>query len=203
MKKQYILILITLLILVISFTIFIDADKALLNRNDAIKIGEEKYLEFLWMVDGAFNDSRFEYSFLVNDRKLEDDKKIFTCNYSKNNMKTCIAKNFESSFHDLFASNITFDNVYSDKVSFSWYEKKNNEYKFTNMNTCNVYRMGKEHKLQLISIGKNELSFRITFTNERNNRVFEKLFILNYEDDKWKVSKAYYHDPCYMDYNIE
>ena len=203
MKKLYVGILIIMLLSALSFTILTSADKSLLSKDEALIVGEEKYLTFLWMVDGAFNDKRYEYSFMVNGKELGDDKKIFTCDYPKNNKKTCLSKNFESSFHKVFASNVTYDDVYSDKVSFSWYEKKDNEYKFTNMNSCNAYRMGKEHNLNVISIAKRKLFFRVTFKDDRNNRVFDKMFILNYEDNDWKVSKAYYHDPCYMDYNIE
>lgn len=203
MKKLYVVILIISLLSVISFTIFTSADKTLLNKEDAIKVGEEKYLEFLWMIDGAFNDERYEYSFVVNDKSLNDNKKIFTCNYPKNNKRTCFANNFENAFHNLFVNKISYEDVYSDKVSFSWYAKKDNEFEFTNMNTCNAYRMGKVHNLQVISIDKRKLFFRVTFKDDRNNRVFDKMFVLSYEDNDWKISKAYYHDPCYMDYNIE
>ena len=168
-----------------------------IEKNNALIVGEEKYLEFLWMIDGAFNDSRYSESFTVNGKKLDDEKKIFQCDYDKN-MSTCKGENFEEAFNNLFDNGIMIDSVYGDKISFEWYVKKDDGYYFTNINTCNVSRMDLNQKLEAVEINDNELKFRVTLDD-----INVKSFELVKRDNIWKVSKAYYHDLCHMDYSIE
>lgn len=200
MKKLWIFLGIIIVLSIISFFIFTDAKGLMMSNNEALRIGEEKYLEFLWMVDGAFNDSRYKESFIINGKETNYNKD-FTCTYSKGNNKTCFSDNFEESFKNLFVSSIKYDDVYSDGVSFAWYEKTSNGYKFTNMNTCNVKRMSKEQKVKVIGVKNDELSFEIEY-EKNESYILHKLFVLKFEDGKWKVSNAYYHDLCHMDYEI-
>ena len=55
MKKIFIPSIILILLGIIMFVIFTKADNIILSKEEALKIGEEKYLKFLWMVDGVFN----------------------------------------------------------------------------------------------------------------------------------------------------
>ena len=48
-------------------------------KDDALSIGEQKYLEFLWLVDGAFNDAKYKETIAVNDITIQDENKKFSC----------------------------------------------------------------------------------------------------------------------------
>lgn len=186
-------------IIVMSFVHLVSADP-LLSASEALAIGENAYLKFLWMVDGAFNDQRFNYSFKVNNKMLGKEDKKFKCKYT--NLINCVSNNFEKEFDILFASKVDYDEVYGDGVLHTWYEKKNNEYIFKNINTCNYQRMSENHKLSVLKIERGKITYKITFDN--NNYIKrEKIFVINYEDGKWKIARAYYHDLCGIDYNID
>ncbi len=202
------------LIIIIIFGILLAVGKNV-KRNDtktmedALLLGEEKYLEFLWVVDGAFNDSRYNNeSFSVNGKKMKDEYKLFSCTYEKNK-KTCMATKFEEAFAHLFASNIDYDKVYGDGLSFKWYEEKDGKYYFSNMNTCNASRMSKDQEIKVEEINDNMITYTVSFTDNIStgtylgNHQYHKKFVLVLEKGEWKVSKAYYHDPCFMDYNLE
>ncbi len=175
--------------------------------SDPLTIGEEKYLEFLWIVDGAFNDSRFKEKIKVNGKELSDDNKKFTCTYEKGS-NTCLAANFEEAFANVFASNIKYDDVYSDGLAIKWYEKRGDNYYFKNTNSCNGERMSTEQTLEFVEQDSDKLVFKVTYIDNiaagiyKGRRKVVKDFILVKEDSDWKVSTAHYHDPCYMDYNI-
>jgi len=184
-----------------------DTNKNITDEVDLLSLGEEKYLEFLWMVDGAFNDQRYNNEISVNGKVLEI-KLDFTCVYDEEK-KTCQGINFEKNYKDIFASNIEIDSVYGDGVAVRWYEKKDNEYYFENSNSCNIGRMSLKQNLKLISNNDNKLVYQVTYDEEisggiyKGDHHFEKDFVLIYENGKWKVSEAYYHDPCYMEYIIK
>ena len=207
-----VLIIIVVIILMLTYNkeknVDIIADRNLTEK-EALELGEDKYLRFLWMVDGAFNDYRYDGTFEVNGKKLTDKYKIMSCIYPANNQKKCVSDNFEKPFRDLFISNISFGDVYSDGLSFFWYEKIDDKYYFSNINTCNASRMSLKHTLTVEKISKNEIVYSIKFVDNvlsgdfKGNNTYSKPFILSLENEKWKISKAYYHDPCYMDYNIE
>ncbi len=205
MKKLIVIILIVVILFLfrkISFSYPNLTDK------EALRIGEEKYMAFLWMVDGAFNDERYEYSYTINDKEISYNGS-FSCEYLKNK-ETCIGKNFEDNFKNLFASNITYDQVYGDLLTFSWYQKKDDSYYFTNMRNCNVERMNKKHYINLFQREENKLIYHTSFTDEISfvssdihTKKYEREFVLVLEDNEWKISKAFYHDLCVMNYNIE
>lgn len=186
-------------IAIISFVHLTSADPPL-STNEALKIGEEVYLQFLWMVDGAFNDQRFNYTFKVNNHVLKDEDKFFQCTYT-NAKDSCISSNFESAFDKLFSSQINYDQVYSDGVVHTWYEKKNNKYVFANINTCNSVRMSENHHLTVLKIERGQITYKVQFDNG-NYIDCEKFFAIHYEDASWKITRAYYHDLCGIDYNI-
>ena len=50
-------------------------------------------------------------------------------------------------------------------------------------------------------IGKYKITYTVSFKN--GNREYLKPFILIYENGVWKISSAYYHDICELDYYIE
>ena len=196
MKK----ILLILLVIVLGFIgILYYNRKPILNRDEAMILGEEKYLTFLWMVDGAFNDEKLGYSIKVNNHELKDENKSFKCVY-QNDKKSCISKNLEEEFKKIFSSSITYKDVYSDGVSNSWYERKNNKDIFINLDTCNIKRMSQEQMIDVDKIEPGRITYVVYFN--KNDRDHNKLFILVYEDGDWKISSAYYHDLCGMDYNI-
>lgn len=202
MKKILLFILCIIVLATFSYVIFVNAGKELLTNDEALALGEEKYLEFLWMVDGAFNDSRFDKSFIVNNKNYNKEYD-FSCTYSKKNKNSCVSKNFTSAFDNIFVSSIKYDDVYSDGISFSWYKKEKDNFIFTNINTCNVKRMSVNHFLSVKKIEKNRITYEVSFFDKEDG-LYEthKAFILEYDSDKWKIAKAYYHDLCYMDYYI-
>ena len=177
------------------------------DNKDAISIGEMRYLEFLWMVDGAFNYERYDNKdFTINGKKLEK-KPDFRCIYDKN-MKTCQATNFENSFNKVFASNIDMNKVYGDGAVIKWYEKNDNGYTFSNINNCDAMRMNLNQQLKVVETTKTKNTYQVTYDEEltsgpyKGKYHYEKEFVLVKENGDWKVSKAYFHDPCYMEYNI-
>lgn len=193
MKKVFSIIFL-IIFAIIMFLIFVNADNQYLKDDEALKIGEEKYLNFLWMVDGAFNNS-LGNEFLVNGKKL--DKYSFTCSYNNKN-DDCIISNFEEEFRKLFVKRITPERVYCDGVTFCWFTKINDGYKFNNSN-CNIKRMSLNETLKVKEIEKQKVEYLISF----NDNEVDRSFVLEKEDGKWKVSKAYYHDLCKLDYSIE
>ena len=190
MKKLFTPIIILISLFIILFVLFIKADGIFLTIEEATIIGEEKYLKFLWMVDGAFNSERLKEDFLVNDKKLTNEDKVFTCKYI--NKKECVGNNFEIEFNKLFSKKIDYEKVYSDGAIYTWITNKDNKYIFNNLNTCNINRMNKEQVLKVLDIENNKVIYEV------NNRKF----ILIYEDNEWKIDTAYYHDLCGMKYYI-
>ena len=202
-----------IMVVLLSVTLFKNESSAseeiqvTLKEDDALSIGENKYLEFLWIVDDAFNDARFNSKISVNNKVMNDANKKFVCNY-ENDDKRCHGLNFPEAFSDIFASNLTYNDVYGDGLAFSWYEKKNDEYYFKNMNACNSERMSTKQTLELVEKTDNKLTFKVTYVDDIKAGIYKGIhdvsreFILVKEDNNWKVSKAYYHDPCFMDYYI-
>ena len=188
-----------ILMIVIGIYVYDIISNPLLSKEEAKKIGEERYLAFLWMVDGAFNYERYNQIFQVNGKS--EVNSTFICEYQDNSQ--CIGKNFVSSFDDVFSNSIHYDKVYGDGISFNWYEEKDNVFTFNNSINCYTKRMGTNHTLEPLIIRRDKITYRVTFQDEDNERIFEKNFILKHENHEWKVISAYYHDPCYMDYNIE
>ena len=178
-----------------------------LDKDDSLSIGVGKYLEFLWMVDGAFNDSRYKESIKVNNKVLKSSDIDFKCNYDKENVK-CKGENFEKSFEKVFASNITYDDVYGDGHAYRWYEKNDDGFFFNNLNSCNIERMSRNQTLEIVEAKKDKLTFKVKYTDNVKDGIYKgehvntKEFVLIKENSTWKVSKAYYHDPCFMDYYI-
>ena len=189
MKK---IIIISLILLCIILLDIITRDN--ITTIEATRIGEEKYLLFLWMVDGAFNNDRYNEEYIVNDKKLDNKNKIFTCKYI--DKIECIGNNFESEFKKLFSRNINYDKVYSDNQIYSWLSIKDNKYYFNNINTCNINRMSINQRLMVKSISEEKIVYEINI----DNRIRD--FILIYEDNDWKISNAFYHDLCGMKYFI-
>ena len=171
-----------------------------LTKEEAIKVGEQKYLEFLWMVDGAFNSDELG-DFIINGKKLDDSKKIFTCKYNKNK-DSCIGSNFENEFKKVFAKSILFEDVYSDSKIYTWYEYDNGKYKFSNNHNCSTDRMPINQEIKISRIENNKLVFIIDFIND-DKKQSRSIFELIKENNEWKVSKAYYHDLCNFDYYID
>ena len=69
--------------------------------------------------------------------------------------------------------------------------------------------MSTKHSLKVINVSENKITCQITFDEEvkdgvyKGNHHYDKEFILVYQDGNWKVSEAYYHDPCYAEYLIK
>ena len=200
MKKIIILIISSIFIATILYVVFTKADYVQLTKDEALEIGEEKYLEFLWMVDGAFNDSKFDEEFTVNDKKLSDDKKIFTCVKNKKD-NSCIGNNFEKEFERIFSANLNYQQVYGDGISYTWIKYENGKYIFTNIDSCSTIRMNTKQLIRINDINSNQLSFDVS-SKDSNDLEKVRSFILVKENNEWKVSRAYYHDICEMDYNI-
>lgn len=183
-------------IITLVFTMFTSAD--CLSESEALAIGVEKYLEFLWMVDGAFNNSKDNNEFIVNDKKLDNDNKKFTCTYKNN---SCIGNNFENEFKRIFASNISYNKVYGDGILYTWIKHENGEYRFSNLKNCDTYRMDTNRIMKVTEITSNRLVFKVSGKYDKRDKFRE--FALIKENDDWKVTAAYYHDLCDIDYNIE
>ena len=188
--------------------VFDDVENISSDANDELSIGERKYLEFLWMVDGAFNYERYNHEdFVVNGKKLESHSN-FSCEYDSLK-KTCRGINFEENYNKLFAKNVKLDNVYGDGLVGKWYEKMDNDYFFTNINNCDAGRMNTRQTLNVVSSSDKKMTYKAIFEEELKSGVFkghhrfENDFVLVYENGDWKVSEAYFHDPCYMDYYIK
>ncbi len=190
-----------------------DVDENFLNElknqeiNDELKIGIIKYLEFLQMIDGAFNDQRYNNeSFVVNGVKLKNT--TFECEY-RDNKETCYGKNFEDNLKKLFSKNIDINRIYGDGVAIKWYEKREDGYVFTNLNNCDVGRMDINHYLVLKEKTDDKLVFKVQFKDKieegsfKGEHVFKEDFILIKEDGDWKVARGFYHNPCYMEYIVE
>jgi len=180
---------------ILLFVIFVKADDTIISKEEALKIGEEKYLEFLWMVDGAFNNERFNGEFIVNEKKL--DNYSFDCVYN-NKKDSCISKNFEESFNKLFVKRIRPQDVYGDGITFSWYTKIKDGYEFNNTSNCSVKRMGLNQSINIKEIYENKIEYLVYF----DDLTVDKLFVLEKENGEWKISQAYYHDLCKLDYYI-
>ena len=189
----------------LSIILFVVFTKASINMTyeEALKIGEEKYLKFLWMVDGAFNSERMNGDFTVNGKILDEKDKLFTCKYQKKNKNECIGNNFEEEFLSLFSSKLKYDNIYSDGNIYKWYKYEHGKYIFNNINNCSVNRMELNHQMKVNMINKDEILFVVGFNNDQMKYESEKEFILVLEDNEWKISKAFYHDLCGMKYYIE
>ena len=200
MKKVFIPIVFLISLSIILFVVFTKANAKLLSSNEALNIGEEKYLKFLWMVDGAFNNDRLKEEFTVNDKKLSNDDKVFVCKYKKKN--ECIGNNFESEFSKLFSKNIDYSKVYSDGVTYSWISIKDGEYIFNNLNSCSINRMGINHILKVKKILSDKIIYEVEFTNRGANQEMKRSFELILEDNEWKINYAFYYDLCGMWYTI-
>ena len=199
MKRISTLVPSLVFLIILMFTVFAKADYILLSEDEALLIGEEKYLEFLWMIDGAFNNSKFNEEFVVNGKKLDNNKKKFVCNYKDKKSTSCISKNFEEEFARIFSSKISYDEVYGDGVIYTWYKYENGKYSFNMLNNCNISRMDTSQSIRVNEIYSDKLTF---YVNENNNTEKNRTFVLIKEDNNWKISEAYYRDICEMDYNI-
>ena len=200
MKNRVYLMIILIFLAIVSFAIITKSDNNEFDKEEILKIGEEKYLQFLWMVDGAFNNERMNDEYEVNGKKMDENNKVFTCKYKKNS-NTCMANNFEEEFRKLFASRILYDNVYGDNLTFSWIKYEKGKYYFTNPNNCNTKRMSLIHNLEIKSVDGEKIVFNASFMG--NRVTLKREFILIKEDNIWKISKAFYRDLCEMDYYIE
>ena len=201
MKKQGLLILIVLSISIIMFTLYTKAGNKY-DNDKLLKIGEEKYLRFLWIVDGAFNDSRMDGEYSVNGKKLDNNDKVFTCNYSKKNKETCIGKNFMIEFNDLFSNNVSYESVYGDRLTYSWIKYENDNYYFTNPNKCSIKRMNLNQSISIKEVMDDKIVYTVTIDGNNNHTKIND-FVLILENNEWKISKAVYYDLCEMEYYIE
>ena len=202
MKKQGILILSILFICILLFILFTKADNNSLSKEKALEIGEDKYLKFLWMVDGAFNDKRMNGEYIVNGKKLDKNNITFTCNYSKNNNETCVGSNFIEEFNNLFKEELKYEDVYGDKLTYTWIKYEKDKYYFTNPKNCSVNRMNLEQKLSVKEITNDKIVYNISYQGSYNH-INNYNFILIKEDNDWKIDEAYYIDLCEMEYHIE
>ena len=196
--KRIPIIIISITLSILVFVIFTKATSSMTEK-EALELGEEKYLEFLWMVDGVFNNNQ-EDDFIVNGKVLKSDSKKFTCTYKNKNDDICIGNNFIEEFKRIFSSNLSYDDVYGDGND-PWIKYENGKYVFSYINNCSTSRMSLEQNIKLDSISNNKLTFNVTSLND-TNKTKTKQFILIREDNDWKISKAYYHDICEMNYYI-
>lgn len=215
MSDKKVILLVVIVILLLILILILKGHDNNQNENiryvqdtkDPLSIGETKYLEFLWMVDGAFNYERYnKEDFKVNGKTLER-KPDFTCTYDKE-MKTCVGHNFEEAYNKLFAKSVNINRVYGDGAAIRWYEKIDGVYTFTNVNSCDAGRMSTNQQLEITESDKDKIICKVTFDEELKSGIykgkhhFDKEFVLVKENDTWKVSKAYYHNPCYMEHNV-
>ena len=202
MQKQNMLILVLLFISIIVYIVYTKASASNISEEYAIKIGEEKYLKFLWIVDGAFNEERMGGEYSVNGKKLDKSDKSFSWKKKKKNKDTCVNKNFYEEFRKLFTNNIRYDYVYGDGMTYSWIKYENDKYYFTNPNNCSTNRMGLEHKLTIREIHDDKIVYNVTY-DSHHNHPYSNEFVLINDKDEWKISEATYYDLCEMEYHIE
>lgn len=199
MKRVFIPLL---LIVSLSIVSFVNPNEVL-SSSEALALGIDKYLKFLWMVDGTFNNERLNEEFIVNNKKLDNEDKIFTCKYQKIKSKECVSNNFETEFRKLFSKNISYEKVYTDQVIYSWISYKDGKYIFKNLDSCNINRMGINHNIRVIDIKSDKIIYEVTFENRQNSLINKKDFKLVKEDNDWKISNAFYYDLCGMRYIID
>lgn len=200
MKKIIVIITVIFLLIIGSF-LFFRKNANLLSNDEALLIGENKYREFLWMTDGAFNDIRYGGVIEVNNNPILDNEKLITCNYISN--KRCVTDNFIENYKYLFSKDIPLDIVYGDMLTYKWFYIENDKYYFENPNICENRRMNISHTLEVKEIKTNQITYLATFQDAFSDKIYKKDFILKLEDDEWKVYKGFYKDPCSMDYNID
>ena len=200
-SKKVILGIVITAILLVGLGIYAVIDyNRILTPLEALELGEKRYLQFLWMLDEAFND-KSEY--IVNDKKLDDKDKPFVCDTKK---KLCVVKDFKELFHNYFINAISLDKVYSDGLSYKRYVINGEDYSFKDAMSCGFQSMSVKQTLQVNSIERGVISYVIDYENNDTSskiRNYKKEFILKYENRQWKIAKAYYSDSCRMDYNIE
>ena len=201
MKKVFVPIISLIISSILSYVVFTNTN--LLSENKALDIGEEKYLEFLWIVDGAFNSERFDSDYLVNGKSLSNDNKTFTCKYKNKNDKECLGNNLDIMFKSLFSNKITYDNVYSDGAIYTWYYFDNGKFIFNNLDNCQINRMPLNQEIKIIKIESDKITYQVSYENSKSKEKNYQDFILILENNEWKIVKAYYHDLCEMDYHIE
>ena len=205
-KFIYILLVIIIIAVLLIYFVTKDNNDFTYDNDDALSIGEEKYLEFLWLVDGAFNDSRYNTHIKVNNKEVNLSKFKFSCKYD-DKKEWCKAENFENAFSSVFASNITYNEVYGD-IAYVWYEKREDGYYFKNPTGCDAARMSDNQTLELVKEEKDKLTFKVQYLDNMETGIYKgehkitKEFILVREGKEWKVSKAHYHDLCFQDYYI-
>ena len=190
MKIKWLMIIVIPLA-IISYLVLVQGDK--LESDEVLKIGEEKYLEFMWIVDSAFEDKEIT----VNNKHIEDSQKTFKCEY-KDKKDECLVENFEEVFKNLFSKNISYNKVYGDDITFSRLHIIDNQYIFSSIK-CSDTSKSNDFELKVKSIESDKLTYTVTSSDKR---LSEKVFILINEDNSWKIKEAYYRDKCMMDYYI-
>lgn len=198
MKRIFIPLLVIVSLSVVSY---VKPNKALSN-SEALALGTDKYLKFLWIIDGAFNNERFNEEFLVNNKKIKEEDKIFTCKRQNTKSKECIGHNFETEFEKLFSKNIGYEKVYTDSAIYSWISYKDDKYVFKNLDNCSIDRMGINHNIEVIDIKRDKIIYRVSFENRRSHLINKRKFELVKENNEWKINEAFYYDLCGMRYAI-
>ena len=197
--KKYWIIVISLIIFVLSIFTFLRFKG--LSIDDAISLGENKFLEFTWITYGAFNDDE---NITINGKRLNDSHKIITCEAINGK---CFVRDFEQVYHRLFSKKVEMKKVYGDKFSFNWYEVIDNQYYFNYPKNCSIHSVIKDFSLKLVSNTFNKIVYEIEYLDEgishdQEKRKAVKQFILVKEDNDWKIAEAFYRDVCMMSYNI-
>ncbi len=199
MKKIGILVIGLITFAILLFVIFTKADIVMSNE-EALSLGEEYYLKFLWMVDGAFNPDKED--FIVNGKTIKDEDKVFSCKLNKKD-NTCMGNNFEEEFNKTFANNINYDDVYSDGKIYTWYTYKDGKYIFNDLNNCSIDRMPINQEIKVNDITRDNLVFKVTMKDASSIKEKNYTFSLVLEKNGWRINKAYYRDICGLDYYIE
>lgn len=212
-KFIYIILIIIIIIVITIYFVtknnsnyFYNGNNFIYENDDALSLGEKKYLEFLWLVDGAFNDSRYNTHIKVNNKEVNLSKFNFSCKYDEKK-EWCKSENFESAFSSVFASNITYNEVYGD-IAYVWYEKRKDGYYFKNPTGCDAARMSDNQTIELVKEEKDKLTFKVQYVDNMKSGIYKgehkttREFVLVREGNEWKVSKAHYHDLCFQDYYI-
>ena len=171
-----------------------------MSNEEALSLGEEYYLKFLWMVDGAFNPDKED--FIVNGKTIKDEDKVFSCKLNKKD-NTCMGNNFEEEFNKTFANNINYDDVYSDGKIYTWYTYKDGKYIFNDLNNCSIDRMPINQEIKVNDITRDNLVFKVTMKDASSIKEKNYTFSLVLEKNGWRINKAYYRDICGLDYYIE